>query len=75
MGYCKILNTAPVLPWWPRGEVSACNTGDVGSIPGRQCPLEKEPTQVYLPEKSHEQRSLAGCSPESDLGSPESDTT
>lgn len=20
--------------WWPRGEVSACNTGDAGSIPG-----------------------------------------
>ena len=22
------------LPWWPEGKVSACNVGDLGSIPG-----------------------------------------
>ena len=22
------------LPWWLRGKASACNTGDLGSIPG-----------------------------------------
>ena len=22
------------LPWWPEGKVSACNMGDLGSIPG-----------------------------------------
>ena len=23
-----------LLPWWPRGKASACNAGDLGSIPG-----------------------------------------
>ena len=32
----------------------------VGKIPWRR---EWQPTPVFLPEKSHEQRSLAGCSP------------
>ena len=41
------------------------NAGDVGSIPGQEDPLEKEmqPTPVFLPGKSHGQRSLAGYSP------------
>ena len=34
IGYYKILSTAPVLPWLLSGEVSACNTGYTGSIPG-----------------------------------------
>jgi len=37
----------------------------VGSIPGWKDPLEKELTTalVFLPEKSHGKRSLAGYSP------------
>ena len=40
------------------------NTGDMGSIPrsGRS-PAEGNGTPVFLPEKSHGQRSLAGYSP------------
>ena len=34
IGYYKIFSIAPALPWWLSGEVSACNTGDMGSIPG-----------------------------------------
>ena len=30
---------------------------------GQECPLEEEPTLVFLPGKSHEQRSLEGYSP------------
>ena len=48
------------------GKESACNAGDLGSIPGwerlswkRKC----QPTPVSLPGESHEQRSLAGYSP------------
>ena len=39
--------------------------GDLGSIPGRDDPLEEDtaPTPVFLPGKSHGQRSLAGYSP------------
>ena len=32
------------LPWWLSGKESACNAGDVGSIPGLEDPLEKEMT-------------------------------
>ena len=41
------------------------NTEDIGSIPGQEDPPEEEmaPTPVFLPEKSHGQRSLAGYSP------------
>ena len=75
MGYCKILSIAPMLSWWPRGEVSTCNTGDAGSIPELAMSPGEGTHSSILPEKSHEQMSLAGCSPESDLGSPKSDTT
>ena len=30
------------LPWWLSDKESACNAGDMGSIPGREDPLEKE---------------------------------
>ena len=41
-----------------------CNAGDVGSMPGWEDLLEKEmATSVFLPGKSHEQKSLASCSP------------
>ena len=55
---------------------STCNAGDTGSIPGsekkkkkntwvRKIPWRREwqPTPVFLPEKSHGQRSQAGYSP------------
>ena len=32
------------LPWWLSGKESACNAGDVGSIPGLEDRLEKEMT-------------------------------
>ena len=53
------------------------NAGDIrdtGLIPGREDPLEKEmaPHFVFLPEKSHGQRSLVGYSP---WGSKVLDTT
>ena len=60
------------LPWWLRHKESACNAGDlclirrhgfdpwVGKIPlGRKW----WPTPVFLPGKSHGQRSPAGYSP------------
>ena len=45
---------------------SPANAGDMGSIPGsgRSSGEENDkPTLVFLPEKSHGQRSLAGYSP------------
>ena len=41
------------------------NAGDLGSIPGlgRSPEEEMAPTPVFLPGKSHGQRSLAGYSP------------
>ena len=61
------------LPWWLSGKESSCQyrRQDPGSIPGSgRSPLEKEthskgrkPTPVFLPGKSHGQRSLAGYRP------------
>ena len=48
------------------GKESACNAGDPGSIPGSgRSPGVREwlPISVFLPGKSHGQRSLAGYSP------------
>ena len=45
------------------GKDSACNAGDPGSIPGSgKIPWRRkwQPTPVFLPGKSHGQRSLAG---------------
>ena len=49
------------FPWWLSGKESACSAGDVGLIPG----LGRSPREgsVFLPGKSHGQRSLAGYSP------------
>ena len=57
------------------GKESACSVGDPGLIPGlgRSPGRRKwQPTPVFLPEKSHGQRSLAGYSL---WGRQESDTT
>ena len=54
---------------------SACNAGDLGSIPGlRKIPCRRawQSTPVFLPGESHGQRSLAGYSP---WGHKMSDTT
>ena len=56
-------------------KASACNAGDLGSIPGSGRSPGKgngNPTPVFLPGESHGQRSLAGYSPQ---GHKESDTT
>ena len=54
------------FPGGSDGKESACNAGDLGSIPGwGRSPGERKwlPTPVFLPGESHEQRRLAGCSP------------
>ena len=60
------------LPWWFRAR--NLNAGDLGSILGREDPLEKEmaTTPVFLPRESHGRRSLVGYSPR---GRKELDTT
>ena len=57
------------LSWWLNGKESACNAGDLGSISGfnpwvRKIPWRRkwQPTPVFLPGKSHGQRSLEGYS-------------
>ena len=63
------------LPWWLGGKESTCQCRErrfdswVGKIPGRR---KWQPTPVFLPGKSHGQRSLVGYSP---WGHKESDTT
>ena len=63
------------LPWWLSGKEPACQCRRrgfgpwVGKIPWRK---KWQPTPVFLPEKSHGQRSLVGYSP---WGRKESDTT
>ena len=54
------------FPCSPVSKETACNAGDLGSIPGwerfpwkRKC----QPTPVFLPGESHEQRHFAGYSP------------
>ena len=53
-------------PWWLSGKETACNAGDLSSFPGLgRFPRRRksQPTPVFLPGKSHGQRSLAGYSP------------
>ena len=65
------------LPWYLSGKESACNAGDtdvdsipgVGMIPSR---MKWQLSPVFLPRKSHGQRSLAGYHP---WGRKELDTT
>ena len=52
------------FPGCSDGKESACNAGDMGSVPGSgRSPGEGQPTPVFLPGESHGQRSLAGYSP------------
>ena len=54
------------LPPWLSGEEFTCNVGDVGLIPGlRKIPWRRawQPTLVFSPGESHEQKSLVGYSP------------
>ena len=63
------------FPGGSEGKVSACNAGDLSSIPGSgRSPWRRkwQPTPVLLPGKSHGWRTLVGCSP---WGREESDTT
>ena len=52
-------------PWWLSGKESSCNAGGVDLILGQEDPWRRkwQPTPVFLPGKSHGQRSLAGYSP------------
>ena len=65
-------NQSPLLyimySWWLSGRESACNAGDLGSIPGSgRFPWKgaQQSTPVSLPGKFHGQKSLAGYSPHS----------
>ena len=61
--------------WWLCGKECACQRSRCGFDPWvRKIPLRRkwQPTLVFLPRKSHGQRSLVGCSP---WGCKESDTT
>ena len=67
----NVINISSGLPWWLNTKESACNTGDEGAVSG----LERSSgegndnsncqknAQVFVPGKSHGQRSLAGYSP------------
>ena len=60
------------LSWWLSSKEFACNAGDAGSIPWRR---KWQPTPVFLPGKSHGQRSLVGYSPWGRKGSDVTDVT
>ena len=56
----------PGFPCRSFGKESVCNAGDPGSIPGSGRPLWRRKWQaspVFLPGKSHGQRSLTGHNP------------
>ena len=50
------------FPGIPAGKESACNAGDLGSIPEKIWRRAWQPTPVFLPREFHGQRSLAGYS-------------
>ena len=63
------------LPWWLSGKESACNAGDLSSVPGlRRSPWEWNgyPLTVFWPGESLRQRALVAYSP---YGCRESDIT
>ena len=54
------------LPWWLGSKEFTCNAGDMGFNPSiRKIPWRRKwhTTPVFLPGKSHGQRSLVGYSP------------
>ena len=63
---CYLVTTSCGLPWWLSGKESVCQCrrGDfdpwVGKIPWRR---KWQPISVFLPGKTHGQRSLVGYSP------------
>ena len=64
-GSFLLLPTAAGLPRWCGGKESACPSRRHGFDPWvRKFPWRRkwQPTSVFLPEKSHAQRSLANCS-------------
>ena len=72
--FCLCFFTSLGLPWWLSGKrlpaIQGCGFDFwVGNIPWRR---KWQPTPVFLPGKSHGQRSLGGCSP---WGGKEWDTT
>ena len=60
----RFANSHKGLPWWLSGLLPA-NAGDAGSIPGsgRSSGEGNANSPVFLPGKSHRQRSLVGYSP------------
>ena len=72
---CIVLPYHGGFPGGSDSKESACNAGDLGSIPGvRKIPWRREwqHTPVFLPGEFHGQRSLVGPSP---WGRKESDTS
>ena len=70
MKWDKVKDYVVCFPHSSVGKESACNAGDLGSIPGFDSWVRKIPwrrnwqcTPVFLPGKSHGQRSLVGYSP------------
>ena len=64
--WCVFFCASTILSCGLVGKESACNTGDPGLIPGlRRFPWRRkwQPTAVFLPGKSHGQRSPVGYSP------------
>ena len=58
------LRASPGLPWGLSNKESACNVGDLGSIPGSDPWRRKwQLTPVFLSGELHGQRSLAGYGP------------
>ena len=56
-----LLDDLEWLPWWlPDSKESACNAGDPVQSLGQKIPWRRicQPTPVFLPGKSHEQRRL-----------------
>ena len=74
--YLGMIENVLGFPGGSEVKASACNAGDLGSIPGlgRSIPWRRkwQPTPVFLPGESHGQRSLVSYSPR---GREESDTT
>ena len=65
MGNVGYQNYYMGFPGGSDGKKSACNMGDLGSIPelGRSPREEWQPIPVFLPGESHGQKSLVGYSP------------